>query len=220
MARKRNPKRDEAKEKYIELEGKAANAEIAALVGVSPNQIRKWKSEDKWQEALKEASKPKKGGQPRNKNAAKPHGDGNNNALKHGAYARADIDELSDEERKVIEETKLDVSENLLSVLKGLKAKESDLERRIRELEKDDCQEMQLEKEITTTVATDEEERITTSKITVNRFEWIGKLNSELDKVRGRILKLIDIMRSYEADRAKIKAFINAEDEGIIDFEG
>ncbi|HHT7202580.1 MULTISPECIES: phage terminase small subunit-related protein [Bacillus] len=89
MARKRDPRRDQAKKIWINNE-KSGNenklVDIAKQLGIPDNTIRKWKSQDKWEEALEElngnAPKSKesapnnkrnapkhKGGQPGNKNA-------------------------------------------------------------------------------------------------------------------------------------------------------
>lgn len=107
MARKRDPRRDQAKKIWIDNE-KSGNenklVDIAKQIGVPANTIRKWKSQDNWEETLEEELKknapkskesapiskrnaPKsKGAQPGNKNAvgnkggpgAKP---GNKNAV-------------------------------------------------------------------------------------------------------------------------------------------
>ena len=68
MGRKRNPERDQSMRRYIESGGKMTLDELAAAAGVPKARISKWKSEDKWEEKLKEAPK-KRGGQPGNKNA-------------------------------------------------------------------------------------------------------------------------------------------------------
>ena len=69
--------------------------ELAAAAGVPKARISKWKSEDKWEERLKEAPK-KKGGQRGNKNAAgrTPKKDGNKNAVTHGAFAQAGMEDI------------------------------------------------------------------------------------------------------------------------------
>ena len=60
MGRPRNPKRDEARKKYLESGGQISTKDLAAAAGVPENRIRKWKSQDKWNDELK--SKPKKEG--------------------------------------------------------------------------------------------------------------------------------------------------------------
>ncbi|EAH2852779.1 hypothetical protein V8U55_002573 [Listeria monocytogenes] len=48
MARKRDPRRIEAKNMWIESAGKMKLVDIAKKIGCSSNQIRKWKSTEKW----------------------------------------------------------------------------------------------------------------------------------------------------------------------------
>ena len=91
MGRPRNPERDKSMQRYLDADGKIETAELAKLAGVPEVRIRKWKSEDSWDEALK--NKPKKrGGQKGNKNAAgkTPAKKGNKNAVTHGAFVTND----------------------------------------------------------------------------------------------------------------------------------
>lgn len=48
MARKRDPRRIEAKNMWLESAGKMKLVDIAKKIGCSSNQIRKWKSTEKW----------------------------------------------------------------------------------------------------------------------------------------------------------------------------
>ncbi|EAE3064597.1 hypothetical protein E1021_10570 [Listeria monocytogenes] len=48
MARKRDPRRIEAKNMWLESNGEMKLVEIAGKLGCSSNQIRKWKSTEKW----------------------------------------------------------------------------------------------------------------------------------------------------------------------------
>ena len=59
MGRKRNPERDQSLRRYIESGGTMTLDELAAAAGVPKARISKWKSEDKWEERLKEAPKKK-----------------------------------------------------------------------------------------------------------------------------------------------------------------
>lgn len=52
MARKRDPKRDEAKQMFLESGGKIRNREIARRLEVDERKIAVWKSRDKWNEEL------------------------------------------------------------------------------------------------------------------------------------------------------------------------
>ena len=53
MPRQRSPNRDKAKAMYIDSKGKMLLKDIAAQLDVKDTQIRKWKSQDKWDEELK-----------------------------------------------------------------------------------------------------------------------------------------------------------------------
>jgi uncharacterized protein (UPF0335 family) len=130
VARTRNPNRDEAKKQWLESGGKISTKELAAAAGVPEGRIRKWKSEDKWQEELN-AKKP--GGQRGNRNAA-GHGapKGNSNAETHGAYSRVHLEDLTPEERAYIESLTLDTESAMLRELQLLMAKEQDLRRKIK----------------------------------------------------------------------------------------
>lgn len=53
MARARSPARDEAKKLYLESKGKMKLVDIAARLNILDTQVRKWKSQDKWEQELK-----------------------------------------------------------------------------------------------------------------------------------------------------------------------
>lgn len=53
MARERSPNRDKAKEMYLNSNGDIKLKNIAEALGVLDTQVRKWKSQDKWDNDLK-----------------------------------------------------------------------------------------------------------------------------------------------------------------------
>lgn len=55
MARERSPNREKAKKLYIESAGKMKLTDIAAELNIKDSQVRKWKSQDKWDENSKGA---------------------------------------------------------------------------------------------------------------------------------------------------------------------
>lgn len=55
MARVRSPARDEAKKLYLESNGEMKLVDIAAKLKILDSQVRKWKSQDKWEQELKGA---------------------------------------------------------------------------------------------------------------------------------------------------------------------
>jgi len=95
MARPRNPDRDRAFEIWKGSGGAAKLKDIANEIGIPDSRIRKWKTEDNWDEKIKECSDSNKGaiinsnrsapkpGAPKGSQNAKGHGapKGNKNAL-------------------------------------------------------------------------------------------------------------------------------------------
>lgn len=53
MARERSPNRDKAKKMYLDSKGEIKLVDIAATLSIKDSQVRKWKSQDKWDEELK-----------------------------------------------------------------------------------------------------------------------------------------------------------------------
>lgn len=216
MARERSPERDRARKMWIDSGGKLTTKEIADEAGVKPEQIRKWKSLDKWQSELNELlSRRKRGAQPGNNNASgsgAPYG--NNNAVTHGAYSTVHLDGLPPERRAYIESITLDISKNMLRELQLLIAKEEDLKARIRTLEGESPDTLHVDrvvdmlvpcKEKSRTAGVDKatQENLKTAMQTVVKaspFERAMKLEAELNKTHGRIIKLLDSIRTYELD--------------------
>ena len=246
--------------------------EVAEAVGVKPEQVRKWKSVDRWQAALEEQQpKRKRGGQPGNKNAAGAGAPlGNKNAETHGAYSAVRLCDLPDEQRQYIESITLDTETNMLAELQLLIAKEADLQNKISAIEKgspdalfidrvvevrvpkgkerlekqqeklealrrehDDLlwemdaesgkpptkrQEKKLETlqreiaELQDTTA-DKERELEESGYNVSAqtvikasaFERAMKLEAELNKIHGRIIKLLDSIKGYELESRRVR---------------
>jgi phage terminase small subunit len=57
MARQRSPARDEAKKLYLDSKGTIKLVDIAAKLDIKDSQIRKWKSQDNWDDELDGKSK-------------------------------------------------------------------------------------------------------------------------------------------------------------------
>ena len=115
MARKRDPRRDEAKKIWLESNGEKQLKDIADELNISDSQVRKWKSIDKWSAELKgnvtigKSNVTNQGGAPiGNQNAIGNKGNsrasppvGNKNALKTGEYETIFYETLSDEEKDI-----------------------------------------------------------------------------------------------------------------------
>lgn len=89
MARSRNPNRDKAYEIYKDYHGEISPKKISELIGENVNNIRNWKSSDKWDEKLRDDTRP---GAPKgNQNAKGSKGSpGNVHNYKHGLYTSED----------------------------------------------------------------------------------------------------------------------------------
>lgn len=273
MARIRSPERDEAMKIWIESDGKLAASDIAKRIGIKPERIRKWKSEDHWKAVLEEQnSKRKRGGQPRNKNAegaGAPYG--NNNAETHGAYLTMRLDNLPPDRRAFIESITLDTGTNMLLEFQLLMAKEDDLKCKIRALEDADSNLLYVDRVVEMLIPesdeqlksqrekleiliverdnlvwdidvagkrptkqqqqkidnherqiaelqdkiSDAESQLSCNGVTfktnmqtvikASSFERAMKLESELNKIHGRIIKLLDSIKSYELDLRRVR---------------
>ncbi len=233
MGRKRNPERDQSLQRYIDSGGKMTLDELAAAAGVPKARISKWKSEDKWEERLKEAPK-KKGGQRGNKNAAgrTPKKDGNKNAVTHGAFAQAgveDIDQKTAEEIKAIKpgESLKRMTEELQSLLvrkaylEGLLGQYTDpsaegafyADKLVHMTVPKTIEEVQGEQDsgIDTGQVKDPEggtEKLKTAMKTIiksSAFDRAMKVEAELNRLHGRIIKLIDSIKSYEMEDRRLR---------------
>ena len=205
MARERRPEREKARRIWEDSGGKLNAREVAEAVGggVTAGQVRKWKSADKWKDRLAEAQpKRKRGGQPGNKNAA---GAGapkeNRNAETHGAYTTVRLADLTPEQRTYIQNLTLDTERNMLAELQSLIAKEADLSRRIADLQQKERDALFVERDI----LTQREAGETHTVIKGSAFDREIKLESELSRIHGRIIKLLDSIKSYELENRRIR---------------
>lgn len=217
MARPRNPNRDEAMQKYLASDGKATIAQLAEEAGVPDSRVRKWKSADGWAAALEaQRSKRKRGAQPGNRNAAgagAPYG--NTNAEVHGAYSTVHLEDLPPEQRAYIESIELDTRQNMLRELQLLIAKEMDLIKRINALGAESAETLYVDKVVEMLVPkgqqdnphkTDGEDLKTAMRtiIKASPFDRALKLEAELNRVRGRIIKLVDSIKGYELEARRL----------------
>lgn len=220
MARKREPDRDIALEIYIKSKGTLPPKEIAEKLKLPSDKVRKWKSLDKWEEELK---KKKRGAQPGNKNAkgsGAPRG--NKNAEIHGAYSKIDIANLSEEDRAYIEAISLENEENLLTELRLLRLKEKEIRGKMEALNKEPEDTLYLSRVAEMYVAYSIEEleglepeerekllkelRLKMKTVTKeSKFERGQKLITAYDKIHGRIIKLLDTIKSYHTDKKRLE---------------
>lgn len=210
MAR-RSAERDTAKAEYIERRsrGEEVNlAELADRLGVKRQTLRNWKSADKWDEAVPPPPKKKRGGQKGNKNskgkrnAAGSHKGappGNKNAEKDGAYSAVFLDSLTEEEKKVVEETPLGVREALEHEMKLLKFRENKILSRIADYEKAEEGAMYL-----SAMTEIRGKNNTTMRFSDSAFKRVQSLQEALYKVQGRIAKITDSLRGLDESAARL----------------
>lgn len=149
MARKRDPRRDEAKRIWLESNGEKQLKEIASELNISDSQVRKWKSLDKWNAELKgnvtigKSNVTFQGGAPfGNQNAKGNKGNsrasppvGNKNALKTGEYETIFYETLSDEEKDIYSNLNNDPSFVLSEEIRLLKIRQFRMMKRIQQAE-------------------------------------------------------------------------------------
>ncbi len=218
MGRQRDPRRDAAKELFLAKNGKITTKELAEKSEVPDSTIRKWKSMDGWKAALeKKLSKRKRGGQPGNRNsvgAGAPHR--NKNAERHGAYSTVHLADLPDIERQYIESIGLNSEENMTRELQLLTAKERDLRRRIKDLEEEQADILHTDKVIETLTTAGKQDGGSTADdgelkptmrtvIKASPFDRVMKLEAELNRIHGRIIKLIDSIKGYEMEARRLE---------------
>lgn len=152
MARKRDPRRDEAFELFKKSNGTITNREISEKLSVPEKTISAWKSRDKWNEVLQKdecstsnnhCSTTNKGGAPiGNQNAVGNKGNsrasppvGNKNALKTGEYETIFYETLSDEEKDIYSSLNDDPSFVLSEEIRLLKIRQFRMMKRIQQAE-------------------------------------------------------------------------------------
>lgn len=232
MGRPKNPQRGVCLKKYLDSGGQITTAQLAAEAGVPTSRIRKWKCEDKWDEQLKKQPR-KRGGQKGNKNAAgqTPKKRGNRNAVTHGAYVHVRPGDISQEAAEQISgAAAAGAMTNMLKELQDLLTRKEYLEGLLKlytdESKQQDfytdkvvhmivpksIEDMQAEEDSgrETGDAQDPEtgnERFKTamkSVIKSSAFERAMKVETELNKLHGRILKALDGIKAYELEERRL----------------
>ncbi len=229
MAKPRSPERDKARALWEESRGTIPLKELAENLGIKIQQIRKWKSLDKWDIPPEEKTPKKRGGQIGNKNAQN-HGAPleNKNAETHGAYSTPRLKDLPKNQQEYIQKLGADVRANLEAELSRLLVKEADLENKIEALKKCPEETLHIEREVET-IGGEYEGTTTTREST---FERMAKLEAMSSRVHGRLLKVIEALKAYENEerRASLEErkhhiaiqkltgeFIINEDTGLVD---
>lgn len=231
MGRPRNPERDKSLQRYLDADGKIGTAELAKLAGVPESRIRKWKSEDSWEEALKKKPR-KRGGQKGNKNAAgkTPAKKGNKNAVTHGAFAQAGYEDIDPEQAEAIKNmgTPSALSQ-MMNELQALYVRKAYLESLLQQYEAADAEGFYADKIVHMIVPKSMEERreeedcgmeqtqaadpeggkeiyktAMKSIIKSSPFDRAMKVEAELNKLHGRIIKQLDSIKAYELEDRRL----------------
>lgn len=214
MARSRKPEREEAFRLWLESGKKRALKDIAAELGVTDAQVRKWKKQDNWEDGSKGTQdigvtfEKVRGGQKGNKNA-KGRGapKGNKNNFKHGIYESVYWNVLSDEEKQMIEELSFDEEEQLLiEQIRLLTVREYRFMRRVEEyvntkgglaVERVTSRKFEGENKNGAYSSTE------TVTQTVSTAEVIQKIEAELTKIQSRKTRCIEALNKLRSERRK-----------------
>lgn len=225
MARARSPNRDKAKALWLQSGKKRLLKDIAAELGVSETQVRKWKNQDAWEGKKAKGTLPKENasdkgnvtkrrGAPKgNKNAVGNAGgapEGNQNNYKHGAYARIYWDTLDDDERAMIGDMKYEEERLLEEQIALLTVRERRLMKSIAEkkavtgglaLESVVSRKLEIKGNV---VISDQQTQTETTTKTISTFEVIQKLEAELTRVQARKTRCIEALNKLRLERTKL----------------
>ncbi len=190
MPRVRSPDRDRAKQLWLESGKKRMLKEIAAELGVSETQVRKWKSQDRWdgdrkvtlpKESVKgkgNVTKRPRGAPKGNRNAVGNHGGapkGNTNSMKHGAYRQIFEGILPEEEHAFAQRMSFDQADLIRQEIATLTTRERYLMQEIVKL-RGNSSSLAIH-----TVYRDGDDTSTTA---VNTIQYIRVYEAELTKVQ------------------------------------
>ena len=233
MARKRDPRRDEAKKIWLESNGEKQLKDIADELNVSDSQIRKWKSIDKWSAELKgnvtnaKGNVTNQGGAPiGNQNAIGNKGNsrasppvGNKNALKTGEYETIFYETLSDEEKDIYSSLNDDPSFVLSEEIRLLKIRQFRMMKRIQQAEAglndEEVERLQQLRKIKTPIEKNGKkleikrevmQDVQVTRKTYRKIDNILSLEEALTRISNNITKTIKLFNELElqAERTKI----------------
>lgn len=160
MARERSPEREKAKQMWLESGGTMKLKDIAAALAVPDNKVRKWKTLDKWDAALKgsapiekKGSAPRRGAPKGNRNAAGNRGGappgnqnakgnrggsggppGNKKAVTTGEFETIWMDALEEDEQELVDQVDTDPVKQADEAIRLLSIRERRMLQRIAKL--------------------------------------------------------------------------------------
>ena len=205
MARPRSPNRDKAYQLWLESGKTRQLKEIAAELGVSEEQVRKWKNKDHWDKVTLPNSKgnvtKQKGGQLGNKNAVGHGGTGppgNKNAVTTGEFETLLFDCLDPEERLLAAAVPADKEKLLLQEIQLLTVRERRMLKRIDALKDGDFTTVKRKKGVEKDKRTDLNEDHAV-------LGQIQHIEDALTRVQARKQAAIDSLHRYGVDDAKLE---------------
>lgn len=233
MARKRDPRRDEAKRIWLESNGEKQLKDIADELNISDSQVRKWKSIDKWSAELKgnvtigKSNVTNQGGAPiGNQNAIGNKGNsrasppvGNKNALKTGEYETIFYETLSDEEKDIYSSLNDDPSFVLSEEIRLLKIRQFRMMKRIQQAEAglndEEVERLQQLRKIKTPIEKNGKkleikrevmQDVQVTRKTYRKIDNILSLEEALTRISNNLTKTIKLFNELElqAERTKI----------------
>lgn len=208
MPRARSPDRDRAKQLWLESGKKRMLKEIASELGVSETQVRKWKSQDRWdddgnvtlpKESVKgkgNVTKRPRGAPKGNRNAVGNHGGapkGNTNSMKHGAYRQIFEGILPEEEHAFAQGMSFDQADLIRQEIATLTTRERYLMQEIVKL-RSNSSNLAIHM-----VCKDGDDTSTTA---VNTIQYIRVYEAELTKVQRAKAMYVRMLMDVEKRRA------------------
>lgn len=236
MARKRDPRRDEAKRIWLESNGEKQLKDIASELNVSDSQIRKWKSQDKWSAELKsnvtngKSNVTNQGGAPfGNQNAKGNKGNSrasppkrNKNALKTGEYETIFFDTLSDDEKDIYSSLDDDPSFVLSEEIRLLKIRQLRMMKRIKEAESglndEEVDRLQQMRKIKTPIEKDGKkleikrevmQDVQVSRKTYRKIDDILSIEDALTRISNQLTKAIKQLNALATEESRNKVYNN-----------
>lgn len=236
MARKRDPRRDEAKRIWLESNGEKQLKEIALELNVSDSQVRKWKSVDKWSAELKgnvtigKSNVTFQGGAPfGNQNAKGNKGNsrasppmGNKNALKTGEYETIFYETLSDKEKDIYSNLNNDPSFVLSEEIRLLKIRQLRMMKRIKEAESglndEEVDRLQQLRKIKMPIEKDGKkleikrevmQDVQVSRKTYRKIDDILSIEDALTRISNQLTKAIKQLNALATEESRNKVYNN-----------
>ena len=205
MARPRSPNRDKAYQLWLESGKKRQLKDIADELGVSEEQVRKWKNQDKWGKVTLPNSKGNvtkhRGAQPGNQNAAGHGGTGppgNKNAVTTGEFETLLFDCLDPEEKQLAVAVPNDKEQLLFQEIQLLTVRERRMLKRIENLRQTDFTTVSRKSGIEKGKMTDlSEDRATLGQI--------QNIEDALTRVQARKQAAIDSLHRFGVDDARLE---------------